>query len=174
MKPPIITVNLSDPMWRGNFYYAQRVTPSSYTHTVSAFGGYDTASFTLNTTQTEAEDWLENGLMRDVKVFGSALDTVWEGFVDEIRITVGPLTATMGPLLDVANKVAVLYTPLMHGAGGEVSGSQTLSAWQEDTTINDFYGTMPKIINAGTITVTGRLLLDDRLSVVLGHLLSLR
>ena len=152
MKPHIITVNKRDPIRRSNFYYAQRVTPGPYSHTVNAFGGYDTASFTLNTTQTEAEDWFENGLMRDVKVFGSALDTVWEGFIDEIRITVGPLTATIGPLLDVANKVAVLYTPLLHGAAGDVTGSQTLSAWQEDTTINDFFGTMPKIINAGTIT----------------------
>jgi len=160
VKPPIITVNISDPLPRTNFAFAQRVIPGNYSHTISAFGGYDTATFTLNTTQAEAEDWLEYGLMREVTIYGSAIDIVWEGFINEIRIVVGPLTATTGPLMDVANPVAVLYTPLVHGDTGEVSGSQTLSAWGEDTTAQ-VYGEMPKILNAGTVTDANAIIQRD-------------
>ena len=152
MKPPILTVQVEDILRRNESSYQQRVLPGPYSHTISAFGGFDTASFTLNTTQTEAENWLEHGIMRHVAVYGSALDIVWEGFLNELRVTVGPLTVTHGPFLDMANRVSVLYTPQVLGGVGAVSGSQTITADADGAESQVLYGVQPVVLSSGATT----------------------
>lgn len=161
MKPPIISVNFYDSLRRGAFQFYQRVTPDSYTHSVSAFGGYDSATITLGMTQTEAEDWLESGLMRHVKVYASALDVIWEGFVNEIRLNLGPLAMTYGPLLNMANRVLTTFTPLEEGNEYFVYGSQAFTDYENNTTSQDQFGIMPVVLNGGSQTLANAEIIRD-------------
>lgn len=164
MKPPILSVNLYDPLVRADFNFYKRVIPNTYGHTISAFIGYDTATFTLMTTKTQAEDWIENGLMRHIRILGSALDIVWDGFVDEIRSNLGAMTVTRGPVLGIGNRVYVLYSPLVHGDAGDVSGGQAVTAAANDTTSQTLFGVLPVVISAGTVTeATAELIRDTYL-----------
>ena len=153
MKPPTISVNIRDPLVRGAFNYYERVTPESYTHTISAFGGYDTATIALSMNQDQAEDWLEYGLMRDVKVYGPALTPIWDGFVDEIRINMGPLTVSYGPVTSIANQVLSIFSPLQEGDNYSASGALWYTAAIDDTVSQERFGIMPVYLNAGTQTL---------------------
>lgn len=152
MNPPIIAVSVFDRLIRTNFRFYRRIVPQTYSHTIAAFGGYDTAQMTLATTQNEAEDWMEDGLGRHVEVYAAALDTIWEGFVDQIRVNVAPLTATLGPLLDADNRVYAMYSPLVQGDQGDVAGGQAITSYQDNAQSQDRYGILPVILNAGTVT----------------------
>lgn len=96
---------------------------SDYTHTHSAFGGFDTASFTITATQDEVETWFDVALGAHVEVLDEAGDIVWEGYVDQINIQLGALSIARGPVTDIANQVYVVYqekdtstTPNTHAA----------------------------------------------------------
>jgi len=154
VKPPIIAVSVWDRLSRSDFQFYRRVVPDTYTHTITAFGGYDTAQMTLSTTRTQAENWLEDGLGRHIEVYASALDVVWEGFIDQIRVNVAPLTVTLGPLLDACNRAYVMYSPLVAGAAGAASGGQSITANADDSDSQNHYGILPKVISAGTVTDT--------------------
>ena len=161
MKPPIISVNLYDPLRRGAFNFYQRVTPNTYTHTTSAFGGYDSATITLGASQSEAEDWLENGLMRHIKVYASAMDVIWEGFVNEIRLNLGPLSVTYGPILGMSNRVLTVFTPLEEGNEYFVYGSQVFTDYENNTDSQDRYGIMPVALNGGSQTLVSAEIIRD-------------
>lgn len=153
MKPPIISVNVYDPLRRADFRFYQRVLPDDYSHSISAFGGYDTARIGLNVGRTEAEDWLENGLARHVSTKASALDQIWEGFVNQIDIKVGPLSVTYGPLIDMANRVAVIYTPVEYDlmGAGLIVGQQTWTADEDDQDSQDRFGVFYKMVTAANV-----------------------
>ncbi len=161
MKPPTISVNLYDPLLRADFKFYRRVTPDTYAHTINAFGGYDTATITLAMTQTEAEDWLESGLMRHVKVYAAALDSVWQGFVDSVKVNLGPLSVTYGPLLNMANRVYVMYSPTSEGASGFVFGTQAVTMPSNNTDSQDRYGIMPAILSGSTMAEANALIQRD-------------
>jgi len=151
MKPPVLSVNAYDPLVRGDFSYQQRLIPDRYDHTISAFGGYDSASMTLGVTRTEAEDWLESGLMRHIVVRASALDVIWEGFVDEIRVNMGPLTVTYGPLLAMGNRVYVTYAPTTEGSYYSAYGSTDVLVQSDDTESQARFGVFPIVISGGNL-----------------------
>jgi len=82
---------------------------SDYTHTHSAFGGFDTASFTITATQDEVERWFDVALGAHVEVLDDAGDIVWEGYADQINIGLGALSIARGPVTDIANQVYIVY-----------------------------------------------------------------
>jgi len=149
VKPPTISVNIYDPLVRGDPQYYRRIIPNAYSHTISAFGGYDSATLTIAADQGEAEDWLEYGLGRHVKVHAAALDCVWEGFIDEIRFNVGPLTVTYGPLLAMTNRVMVAFTNMSEGNAYFIYGSEEFTDVANDLASQARYGIQSVILNAG-------------------------
>jgi hypothetical protein len=151
MKPPIISVNFYDSLRRGAFQFYRRLVPDRYDHTISAFGGYDSATITIACTRTEAEDWLETGLMRHVVAYASALDVIWEGFVDEVRVNMGPLTVTYGPLLNMANRVYVTYAPTVEGTYYSVYGSTDVLTRMDDTDSQDRFGIFATVVSGGSL-----------------------
>ena len=152
MKPPIISVNFYDSLRRGAFQFYERVIPNAYTHTISAFGGYDSATFTLAVSRTQAEDWLESGIMRHVEVYASALDVIWEGFVDEVRVNMGPLTVTYGPLLNMANRVYMTYAPTTETVYWSAYGSTDVLTALDNADSQDKFGVFPVVLSGGALT----------------------
>jgi hypothetical protein len=124
---------------------------NSYTHTISASGGFTSASFTTTGNESFAENWLEYGLGRHITVYGSSLEIVWEGFVNQLDINMGGVSFSRGPLTNLGNRVMGTYTPIIDYTGGEpITGTttETLVVDNEDSQLK--YGIWEKIINIGT------------------------
>jgi len=70
----------------------------SYRHRIQALGGFWTAEMSLSGNQEYAKEWLENGIGRTVVTYNDAQQRIWEGFVNEVEITIGEVTFVRGPL----------------------------------------------------------------------------
>lgn len=121
----------------------------SYSHTIDAMGGYRSAQLALTGSQEDAEDWLENGLARLVLVYNNAGEIVWEGFVNQVGISIGGLRVTRGPVLDVANRVTADYTPLDTSVSPPVAGNQTTTTAINDTSSQALYGIIARVLSGG-------------------------
>lgn len=123
---------------------------SAYTHTISAFGGFDSAEIIIQGNQINVEELFDNGLVRHVQVHNHGLALAWEGFVNEIELVLGGLTITRGPVMNIANRVSVVYaddgTP---GAGVPAIGARTVTAISDDTASQAIYGIIEKVLSTG-------------------------
>lgn len=157
---PGLFVNVEAPLWFTNRVYVQRFSTEleAYQHTHAADGGYESCQFTVKVPQKMIDEWLENGLGRHVVVYSGETELVWEGFVSKVSFGIGALSASRGPLFDIANRVSVAYTPIIDaGVDPMVTGSATETPIAENTDSQARYGIIEKILSGGQ-------LLDDGIS----------
>jgi len=134
----------------GESSYSKSVQWTSYSHKISATAGFDSANFAQdNIGNDEARFWLSSGLGVNVIAKESG-QIAWQGFVNQVDLSIGNISLSIGPLVDIANKVAVAYQqteqdPLGIGYGGE----NTLTAWAEDTASQSMYGIFETILSGG-------------------------
>ena len=124
---------------------------SGWTHSISIDGGYTTAQLTLNVSDVDLSDWLESGMGRHIVAFGDANDRLWEGFVNQVEVRIGALVFTRGPLMDVANRVLVNYSPLDTSIYPPVTGSTTETELAEDTASQALFGILEAVLSGGTV-----------------------
>ena len=118
---------------------------SSYSHTISAFGGYDTAEISILIKRSDIDVFLSSILGSSIKVTTGETQTIWEGFVNEISTTYDGDDITVGPITDIANKVLVRYTDFVTGVPGVTTyANNTLSQLR--------YGVHTKILAASTVS----------------------
>lgn len=122
----------------------------SYSHEILAMGGYDNASITINDNQEGVVGWLRQGLGRHIEIRDDSLQIIFEGFVNKIVAALGPLQFTIGPLLDIGNKVAVSYTPTDTATNPPTTGTETLTAFTDDTDSQLLYGIIEKILSGNS------------------------
>jgi hypothetical protein len=152
-KSEALTLSVYRPLVQGGEYlFDWRTSVESWRHETRAMGGYWSATSTQADNLTRAEEWLADGLGRHVEVHDEALNLVWEGFVDSVSIDVGGLNVTRGPLLNVANKVKLLYSTIDTSDGG--FGARASTAYAEDATSQARYGVIHKILSAGGLSQT--------------------
>lgn len=82
---------------------------SSYDHSIVAMGGFDTASFGIALGNLDYQYWFENGLGYHVEMRDETYGVVWEGRVNQINIELGGFSHSRGPLLEVSNRLSVVY-----------------------------------------------------------------
>jgi len=145
------TINVSTPSYtpEGLLFdtdLSNRV--SSYTHTISAFGGYDRASFSINYDELGASEWIDK-LGYHVVVYNPYITKIWEGFVNKITISVGGLTATRGPLTDIANSVFVVYSTFDGSTVPPTLGMRETTAVTTNSVSQNRYGVIQKAISIG-------------------------
>lgn len=126
---------------------------NSYSHVIKAFGGYWSAKFTILDKQEDMESWLIDGLGRHIEVYDNALVKIWEGFVNQVDLTLGGLTATRGPLLDVANRVRVVYSGTNTETDPPVQGNRVMTAAVNDLESQGKYGIIEQVLSAGGMTL---------------------
>ena len=126
----------------------------NYTHTISALGGYDSMSFTYTGTLTEVEDWFVKGLGRHIVVYDDGLQVCWEGFVNKMTLSAGSLSITRGPLLDVANRVALVYSTVNTAVTPPIVGARAKTANANDTDSQGQWGILETILSGGGMTAT--------------------
>lgn len=124
----------------------------TYTHTIDANGGYKTASMGLKLQQTDIEEWLENGLGRDITASNEGGVVCWNGFVNDMEATIGGLTVKRGPLMGIANRVLVVYSTIDTSVTPPTLGIRARTAVANDTASQAKYGIIEKVLSCGGST----------------------
>ena len=136
----------------GAWLYTLGVEVMDYTHTISAYGGFDTAGFRLVGPTVHIEDWLERGVGRHVQVWDSDLALVWEGYVDQVSLAQGSLAYTVGPMADIANRVLAVYDALNTSYNPPTQEGRSVTTLANDTDSQGRYGIWEKSVSAGKTT----------------------
>ncbi len=124
---------------------------NSYSQDILSIGGYWTADIGLILSLKNAETWYTNGLGRQIKTYTKS-GRVWEGFVNQVQVNVGAITETRGPLMDIANRISAVYTPMNFDDYPPVSGTETSTIIVEDQRSQAEYGIIEKVMSAGQCT----------------------
>lgn len=144
----------SDPLWFDSRNYVVFPTDfvESYNHEIATIGGYKSAEITTNSSQLQIEDWLENGIGRHAEVYVMGGQKIWEGFVNTIEATIGTLTIKRGPLMSVANRVLVEYTPYTDiTVNPPTTGNAKESLLADDEDSQALFGIQEEIVSGGTL-----------------------
>jgi hypothetical protein len=152
-----LSANIHDPLvMGGNYLESLGSKIDSYSHTISAYGGFDTASIGLSDNAYSIEEWMERGLGRHIEIYGSQMDTgqskTWEGFVDSVDINIGALTVHIGALTDIANRVAVTYDQIDTAYNPPTELGRQTTAVSDDTISQSRYGIWDKVFQGGKCT----------------------
>lgn len=147
-----LTITLTRPVVQGlsNFevHVEDRVT--AYSHEISVDGGFKTAKMSFAADPTEIDFWMDEALAMDVKVYSPYLDLVWEGYIDSVSSTSGTASGSIGPLREIANRVVVMYSPVIDPTHDPpIVGSEQETPAVEDTDSQARYGIWEKILSAG-------------------------
>lgn len=150
-KSEALTLSVYRPLVQGGEYlFDWRTSVESWQHEIRALGGYWSASATQADNLRRAEEWLADGLFRHVEVYDDSLNQIWEGFVNSVSIDVGGLNVTRGPLLNVANRVKLVYSTIDTSDGG--FGARASTAYADDTASQARYGIVTKILSSGGVS----------------------
>lgn len=152
MNGLVISVNKS--LQSGGAHITDLSDYDGYTHSLEAFGGFATASITLNENQANIEDWLEWGIGRHVVVYDGEQQICFEGFVDKVTAALGPATITRGPLTEISNRSWTVYAELDTSTLPPTTGARTITVATQDDDSIARYGTVEVVLSAGTTTAT--------------------
>lgn len=114
-----------------------------YEHTISDRFGFESMSIGMHATKGEINDWLNNGLMRGVKVYGPDGVVVWEGFLETISATLGQKRASVS-LKNMANRVRTKYTL-------EIVGTPKTTSTLQNTTSQALYGIKDRVVSMSDV-----------------------
>lgn len=165
-NPLSLSIVVEQPVWGSDV--DQDITEivsdqiNDYGHELAADGGYISADFQINDNQANIEAWLER-LGYDVTAYSDGLDEVFNGFVNEVEVSLGGVTLRVGPLLEISNKVAVTYKTVTYNTNHPVGGVQTTSSYASDTTSQTRYSVLEQIVSGGEGTATEMEQLRDTL-----------
>jgi hypothetical protein len=149
----IIAVNKS--LAAGGAHIMELKDYDAYTHTLEAFGGFATASITLNESQANIEDWLEWGIGRHIVVYDGEQQICFEGFVDRVTAALGPATITRGPLTEISNRVWGVYAEVTNPAANPPTvGARTITVATQDNVSIAKYGIFETVLSLGTCETT--------------------
>ncbi|MCP4540597.1 MAG: hypothetical protein GY832_25960 [Chloroflexi bacterium] len=131
----------------------------------TANGGYWSLSFQLRGNQDIVEDWLENGLGRDITLYSPALLPIWEGAVNQASGNIGSLALGRGPLLDAPNKIKAIYSTVDTNVTPPAVGVREPTAWASNTAAQAKYSIIERVLSlAGATATSAAQIRDTRLA----------
>lgn len=143
---------VTDGPWRGsNRFVDHSQDVTSYDHSHAALGGFWTANLTMRLPLAELEDWLENGVGRQVQVKGRGTKLAWEGLINRATVNVGGYNMSVGPYLDIANKVKLAYSIFLQLGGGNATGIRVATDYTSDALSVARYGILAKVFSVGGV-----------------------
>jgi hypothetical protein len=144
-------MSVFDPLWVGAGLVDDGVMAdvSSYSHEIVANGGYWKANFTLTGDYLDAEDWFL-GIGRHIEVYDESLTKIWEGFVNQIDVSLGTFSVSRGPLVDVANRVSVVYQTPYYNTNPPIGGERAETTVANNTDSQALYGVLEEVVSGGT------------------------
>lgn len=150
-----LPILISDPIWqspRRGYIDTLSDEVNNFSFTLNAFRGFDQCSFNVNGDRTYMDEWLVNGLGRHVVVKNESLSVIWEGFVNRLSAKIGAKSYVVGPLLDIGNRVNVMYSLTDNLTTPPSVGIQTSTGVANDTNSQAKYGIIEKIFSQGSAT----------------------
>lgn len=99
---------------------------SSYSHSIGAAGGHLTAQMSINMTPGEAIKWIDYGLGRTITVYNEVGIVIWQGFINQMDLTVGGLSTSVGPLNQMTNMATMSFTTIRYATNPPVGGQQRI------------------------------------------------
>lgn len=149
-----LSLDVSQPLVLGGRYLwplTDEISDLSFSK--ARIGGYTEASFSISgSPHAKLVDWYENGLGRDITCSNVSGLPCWNGFVNEVTIGFAGLSYKRGPLMDIGNRVTVLYSPYDTTKNPPVGGARTATLTMDDVASQRRYGIIEKIVSGGTVT----------------------
>ncbi len=149
-----LSIQVSDPLWKSNFLFTLTGMENRYSQTIEAIGGYNNAQFNVKDSQTDIEDWIDNGLGRHIETYDEAQNKIWDGFVNRISANLGSLTVTRGPMLDIANRVSIVFSTIITTVTPPLFGIRVQTALANDVSSQTDFGIIEKILSSGGVRPT--------------------
>lgn len=117
--------NVTSAVFSPELYYDQTLASqfNSYAHTIKASGGYWDARLSINMTVEEALSWLNHGLGRVITTRNEVGTIIWQGFANQIDVTVGGLSTSVGPLNKLTNMTTMTFTTRRENTNPPIGGS---------------------------------------------------
>lgn len=155
-----LSILVSDPLTKSERTSYGRFSDQieSYSHEIRAFGGYHSARLTINNSQNNIEDWIDRGgatgLGRHIVVYNPAGVIIFEGFVNNIDTTLGGFSYSLGTLMEISNRVTVIYSMIDTSAPVPTAGTRERTDTVNDTDSQTLYGIIERIVSAGGAITT--------------------
>jgi hypothetical protein len=155
----------ADPLYLSTRTFSRRLTAnvSQYRHEIRAIGGYYSANISIADNPRRLEEWASYGLGRHITTYNPSLVKIWEGFINQINITEGSESFTIGPLIDIGNRQVVTYSPVNAGIEPPAVGARVTAATGNNTDSQALYGIWQKVTGANQVTSTEAGQLRDKL-----------
>ena len=129
-----------------------RLDVESESYTISAQVGFDKASFTMRGDVEYLRAWFRAGLVRDITFTAPDGRLAWQGYVNQMTLTIGASRRTRS-LSNLANRIYYVYAALDAGTTPPTAGPQAISTGN-DTDSQDIYGIKTETISAGEQTAS--------------------
>ena len=153
MNPTLIayeSLQNSNKLYAREFVDDLSIKHERYTHTISAVGGFDKAAFILKGDRPYLDAWFDDGLMRRLVYYNPQGIPVFEGFVEQMRYTVGTIQKTKS-MKGMYNRVYMRFTPLDTGTIPPIA-NPTIELTYDDVESQDKWGVKAIVINGGELT----------------------
>jgi hypothetical protein len=153
-----LSIAYSDPLIkdeRAAYLGELRPEVGTYEHETAAIGGYYSARFDLSGDLVDVDDWFEHGLGRHLEVYDPDLKIVWEGFANQVSVNAGQYAASRGPLVEVANRVYVIYSERDTTVNPPVTIPGMFTTIAQDTDSQGRWGIWEKALSGGETDSTG-------------------
>ena len=155
MSSVAIIIEYRNPLYMTGInmaYTAPTDSVKSYSHVISADYGFKSANFEISMTEEDVNDWIDYGLGKDIMVYDGEGTNIWKGFVNKVSASIGDRTYSVGPLMDVANRVTLIYTPIIESAtGGLILGVTQEYPMVQNTDSQALYGIIEKVISGSNM-----------------------
>lgn len=158
-----ISIEVRDPLASGGDLVAGGLAGeiAAYSHTLALDGGYQSAQFTLPGSQVELENWFEYGLGRHIITYNAAGQVIFEGFVNKLTVQLGGRSLERGPLMDMVNRVQVIYSTIDTSVDPPVLGQRVKTPLVEDLDSQARYGMLAELYSASGMSDAGAVELRD-------------
>lgn len=151
-----LSLTFSDPLVktdRSNLVQSLRKI-NAYAQESRLIGGYYSADIQFTASEETINDWTQSGINRHIETTNPNLVKIWEGFVNQIEVVFGENTYSIGPLVDIGNKVRVDYSAIDYSVYPPTFGIQTYTDYASNATSQGLYGIWEKIQSISGATDT--------------------
>ena len=126
----------------------------------AALLGYKAAGFNLGGSKDTIEEWISEGLGRDITIYNEGGEIVWNGFVNSYIAQMGILSMTIGPFMQITNRDRVIYSTIDTTVTPPAVGVRTSTQIYNNLFSQSLYG-----IQGQTLSIGGAIALNaDRVA----------
>ncbi len=126
----------------------------------AALLGYKAAGFSLGGSKDTIEEWISEGLGRDITIYNEGGEIVWNGFVNSYVAQMGILSMTIGPFMQITNRDRVVYSTVDTSVTPPAVGVRTSTQIYNNLFSQSQYG-----IQGQTLSIGGAIALNaDRVA----------